>query len=228
MRFVLNFPPPLLEQIGYGRGLHDAAWEVHQRIQAGEKISPAEVESVATRHFHLPFAGEDMKSCLGGAAINALQGYTQRCIAKQQTTIAAEQEVRLELGTITVIGRIDLVTEGADGVTLAELKTAHDSGRDPDQMVPRTYALALEATTGVLPDRVETRTISANENNDRSTKMTPDVVEETRSRIAEAGLGLSERRFPPLPMAGTDTCQNCDIRLICGHNSDKRSNKGGI
>lgn len=221
LRVILGFPPPLVESIGFGRGLHDAAWEVHGKTQAGENLSPAEVKKIASRHFHVPFASEETREALYEAAERALHGYVTRHESEAgKQIIAAEQEVRLDLGPVTVIGRGDLVVRDAGGRTLVELKTATDHDRDPEQLVAKTYALALQATTGNLPDRVKTQTISADENDGKVTKMTPDVVEETRNRITKAGLGLSERRFPPLPMAGADTCQNCDVRLICGHRRD--------
>ena len=219
LRFILGCPPPIQQEIGFGRGVHDAGWEVHRHFRAVSDHTLPPIHEIALRHFHLPYASETTKANLQKAAIHGLVAYVEdyRTRGAQETTLATEQEVRLDIDQLRVNGRIDLITEGTHGKTLVELKTARGGERDPEQMVPRTYSLGLQASTGALPDRVETRTICGGSVTDKTMCLTPEVVEETVRRIREVGSGIARGKFPALPIANAATCDSCDVRLVCAH-----------
>ncbi|MGC4045046.1 MAG: ATP-dependent DNA helicase [Armatimonas sp.] len=213
LRFVLNVPPPLVQALGYGNSLHNAAWEIHRRVSTGEELSPADVETIARRHNHLPFASAATRTALQEAGIASLKGYAERFQASSETPILTEQEVRLEIGSMTINGRIDLITKDNDCETLVELKNATDHIRDPDQVIAKTYALAAQSSMGRMPDRVETRLIARDSSSDRITMMTEDVVKDTQTRIEQAGKDIVSRRFSPIPLACV--CSKCDVKRIC-------------
>jgi DNA helicase II / ATP-dependent DNA helicase PcrA len=218
LRFIVRLPPPIQEAIGYGQSLHNAAWEVH-RCSEPDYLTSARLEEIALRHFHLPFAGKETKEALRSAATRAIPAYVEsrRDRTNRETIVATEQEVSLEIGGLRIDGRVDLLTAADDGSTLVELKTARNDERDPEQMVPRTYALGLQVSTGQLPERVETRIISGAVSAGKTTQMTQKVLDDTVWRIREAGTSISRGKFPALPVVAAATCRMCDVRMVCAH-----------
>lgn len=220
LRFLVGFPPPLVPEIGYGESLHRAAKEVHERVKNGESLSDKDLEEIVLCHFHLPLAGEQLTEELRNAAIRALTTYHAGYRAEENGEIAyVEQEIRLDLGSITLIGRIDLATVLANGdIVLAEVKTEEAPSAEAELFA---YGLGFAAGTGSLPDWVETRPIRANGSADGSEKpqrrMMDDVAaEETRTRIREAGESMTVGHFPMVRGGNAVAkCKRCDVRLLC-------------
>jgi len=218
LRHVLGFPPPLNENIGLGVSVHSACWEVHKREMRGDPLDDAEIKKVASRHLSLPFASAGAREGLGNAAFRALRSYVSDYLQGERTIESAEQEVRLDLGPVTLVGRIDLAYHDCEGrLVLDEIKMEHGLGRDAHLLVPQAYALAFEQTRGRFPDRVGVRFLG-NQGVDvyRSIAITEATVQQIKNRIVAAGEGIARRDFSPLPMVGVETCRNCDVRLVCG------------
>jgi len=117
LRFLYGFNPPIAEALGYGKGLHDALFEMHDRVLQGEEIDVDCVPELVERHVYLPFAYRDLRETLSAAAMRRLEAY----IADRSATFTdiehAERPIEIDLGDgIRVTGRIDLIrrrsTEG--------------------------------------------------------------------------------------------------------------------
>ncbi|WP_444459756.1 hypothetical protein [Rhodobacter capsulatus] len=54
MRTLYGFNAPLDEALGYGKTLHDALAELHQRAIAGAPIQPSDAGELIDRHLHVP------------------------------------------------------------------------------------------------------------------------------------------------------------------------------
>jgi DNA helicase-2/ATP-dependent DNA helicase PcrA len=218
LRYVLRCLPPLNDRIGFGTGLHSAAAEVHQRVQTGELLSPVCLDQITHRHLHLPLAAETAKAHLRQAANRALTTYVDdyNVQTDPHRIQSVEREVRLGLGRINLVGRIDLVTKDAAGrIVLDELK-AEKTARDHEMLVARGYALAYAATAGQMPERVGVRSLAADgAEKYRFTEMDEANIRDTQTRLTEAGSRIIGREFSPLPMQGAATCSCCDFRVIC-------------
>ena len=221
LRFLIGIPPPVAVEIGYGQSLHNAAKEVHQRVQHGELLSTDDLATIAESHFCLPFAGNELSHDLRRAAISALTTYYNGYIVEENSIVTyIEKEVRADFGMITVLGRIDLVTESENKDTaIAELKT--ESGAiNEDELY--AYSLGFEATTGKMPKTVETRIIRADAVDSepmacKPTHIDQETAKKVRDRIASDGHRMIRGHFPiPLTVTPT-TCAKCDVRRLCWH-----------
>jgi DNA helicase-2/ATP-dependent DNA helicase PcrA len=120
---------------------------------------------------------------------------------------------------IKVMGRYDLVTEGAGGVTIVDFKTGEV--REPRAAEKRAqeslqldiYALAWLRTKGRLPERVELRFLETGLVAGK-TPTEQDAVR-TLERIQNAAAAIRRGDFPARPtwMA----CGPCPFREICPH-----------
>jgi DNA helicase II / ATP-dependent DNA helicase PcrA len=228
LRHILGYPPPLAEPLGYGKSLHSACWEVHTRVMAGEKLGEDELEAVAARHFHLPYAGVELTADLREAAIRALKAYVRGYHVEDGRIAYAEQEVRLDLGPLSVVGRIDLACVLEDGkIVLDELKTERAAREDQELLGPSAYGIAMQDTVGTLPGRVGTRPVVADGTAEyRSVAMDAARAEATRGRIRTAADAIARREFPMLPTGGQPTCVRCDVRRVCWRGQSKGKSSG--
>src|SRR5439155_5446630 len=64
LRFIYGFNPPIAEALGYGKGLHDALYELHDRALNGGDTSESTVEELVDRHLFLPFAYRALRETL--------------------------------------------------------------------------------------------------------------------------------------------------------------------
>lgn len=56
LRFLYGFNPPIHEALGYGKGLHDALAEAHERALSGDIMSLDQASNLFDRHPHTPYA----------------------------------------------------------------------------------------------------------------------------------------------------------------------------
>ena len=98
LRFLYGFSPPIAEALGYGKGLHDALFEMHDRVLHGEEVDADSVPELVERHVFLPFAFDELRRTLSAAAERRLEDY----VAARGATFAdiehAERPIEIDLG----------------------------------------------------------------------------------------------------------------------------------
>ena len=69
LRVLYGFDSPIAAPVGFGKSLHDALAEVHQRAMRGELVNDSDVPSLVNRHLRTPYAyGELRKRLRAGGA----------------------------------------------------------------------------------------------------------------------------------------------------------------
>ena len=58
LRVLYGFNSPIVPPFGYGKSLHDALAEVHQRSMRGEVIGESDVPELVSRHLRIPYASQ--------------------------------------------------------------------------------------------------------------------------------------------------------------------------
>ena len=245
MRFVYGFVPPISPFLGYPKSLHDAAAELEKRAAAGETMVGEAFYELAARHLRMPFATVAERENRVVAAAEALAEYA-RCYRVNERggdVQFIEREVRLDLGDLVILGRIDRSYFAENGtLRIDELKTTHEAvDRDTELIQLQTYAAAYQDTVGVLPHKVGVRLIGISDPDDDSGlsgkepavvgqrielnvhPMDEEKAQAVRARLNKVGEALARGAFPahPAKSAGSDdylaTCRNrCDVRRLCG------------
>ena len=229
LRFLYGFNPPIAEALGYGKGLHDALFELHDRVLHGEDITADCVPELVDRHVFLPFAYRDLRETLSAAANRRLEAY----IAARGATFAdiehAERPIEIDLGDgIRVTGRIDLIRRrSTNEVVVIDFKSNDRTQQEEvTDLQLRIYALGYEQATGERASEVVVDNLD-DLSSPRRDDVTPEMLEEAATAVRDVGARLRGNTYRREPAGGDDdardgTCGRCDLVGICGGHRDFR------
>ena len=94
LRFIYGFNPPIDEALGYGKGLHDALFELHDRALHGGDTTVGAVDGLVERHLFLPFSYRDLNEKLNASARKRLAEYIEKRGATFDDIEHAERPIR--------------------------------------------------------------------------------------------------------------------------------------
>lgn len=214
LRVLYGFNSPIVPPLGYGKSLHDALAEVHQRAMRGEAVSKADVPDLVDRHLRVPYAFGDLQDRLEQIAHRDIGNYITDNADNFQHIEFSEQNVEIHLdGGVSIKGRIDLVRRtDTDEVTIIDLKSNERSqDEDVTEMQLHTYALGYEALTGRNADFVEIYELE-----ERKAKPRPvedGFIKDVRDKTVDAAKALREMRLYPTP--SRIKCRKCDFKMLC-------------
>ena len=75
LRVLYGFNGPIVAPLGFGKSLHDALAEVHQRAMDGDPVSEAEVPELVNRHLRTPYATAELRTRLAKTARRNITNY---------------------------------------------------------------------------------------------------------------------------------------------------------
>jgi DNA helicase-2/ATP-dependent DNA helicase PcrA len=223
LRFLYGFNPPIAEALGYGKGLHDALFEMHDRVLQGEHIDAGVVPELVDRHVYLPFAYRELRETLSAAAYRRLDAY----IAERGATFAdiehAERPIEIDLGDgIRVTGRIDLIRRrSTNEVVVIDFKSNDRTQQEEvTNLQLRVYALGYEQATGERASEVVVDNLD-NLANPRRDAVTREMLADAATAVREVGVRLRGNAYRREPSGHDDesrdqTCSRCDLVGICG------------
>jgi DNA helicase II / ATP-dependent DNA helicase PcrA len=223
LRFLYGFNPPIAEALGYGKGLHDALFEMHDRVLQGEEIEASCVPELVERHVFLPFAYKDLRETLSASALRRLETYISERGATFQDIEHAERPIEIDLGDgIRVTGRIDLIRRRSTNEVIVIDFKSNDRTQQEEvtDLQLRVYALGYEQATGERASEVVVDNLDDLAHPRRSfvdAAMLVDAAEAVR----EVGGRLRGNAYPRAPRGATaadrdHTCERCDLVGICG------------
>ena len=227
LRFLYGFNPPIAEALGYGKGLHDALFEMHDRVLQGEEIDVDCVPELVERHVYLPFAYRDLRETLSAAANRRLEAY----IAARGATFAdiehAERPIEIDLGDgIRVTGRIDLIRRRSTNEVIVIDFKSNDRTQQEEvtDLQLRVYALGYEQATGERASEVVVDNLD-DLSHPRRDGVTPGMLQEAATSVRQVGERLRGNAYPRHPSGIDDTardhtCRRCDLVGICGGHRD--------
>ncbi len=220
LRVLYGFNSHIVQPLGYGKSLHDALAEVHQRAMQGEAVSEADAPELVARHLRTPYASEAVRTRLEATARRDVANYIRDNADKFQYIEFSEQDVEIDLGDgVRIKGRIDLVRRtDTDETTIVDLKSKELSqAEEVSELQLHTYALGYRDLTGRDADYVEVYELEERLPKKRS--VDEDFIHDVRKKTREAALALREMVFEPAP--GVATCSRCDFRMLCSASKAK-------
>ena len=208
LRFLYGFNPPLHEALGYGKGLHDALAELHQRAIGGDVLSHEAADELVDRHLQTPYAYPDLRQTLRRAAVAAVHRYLDTHGAELSRTVHSEKQVQVHVGPgITVDGRIDLVRRlDTDELSIVDFKsTERSQAEDVTRDQLHVYTVGYQELTGSSADLIEVLNLDERGKNTRES-VEPQLLTAVRERITAAGRSLRDNDLPRLRIS----CAHCD------------------
>ena len=217
LRYLYGFEPPLVEELGFGRSLHDAQSEIRQRALDGEAPTERQIDRIVGQHFYLPFASAKTQNRLHDKAKQCMRRWMRERGHTLMDVRMVEKEVEVTVGNMTVRGRIDVIKVITTGETLiGETKTAEDAlSEDTLRFQQYTYHLGLAALEGTGADLLETEYLTADGAGMRRLEQVDNAMADaTKHKLAQAAHSIERRDLPRLPMWCT-TCERCDHPDLC-------------
>jgi DNA helicase-2/ATP-dependent DNA helicase PcrA len=214
LRVLYGFNPPLDEALGYGKSLHDALAEVHQRALEGTKMTTADVPKLLDTHLHLPYAYPALKEKLRESGSRVLHAYLKTNQKLLDQLEFAEKAIELNLGGgVTVAGRIDLVYQReSKEVSIVDLKSSERAqAEDITETQLHIYALGYQELTGKRPDYVEIWELDEERKKPRA--VDDDFMDGVKKKVRSAAEALRRNELPATPEV--DKCRKCDFRSVC-------------
>ena len=217
LRVLYGFNSPIARPMGYGKSLHDALAEVHQRAMRGETVSNEEeyVTELVDRHLRTPYAFGELRKNLEQAAHRDITNYIHDNADKFKHIEFSEQSVEIHLGDgVSIKGRIDLVRRtDTDETTIVDLKSNERSQQEEvTEAQLHTYALGYKELTGHDADFVEIYELEERRQIPRP--VDEDFIDDVREKTKEAASDLRKMRLEPAPSA--NKCGRCDFSSLCG------------
>jgi len=214
LRILYGFNAPIHEALGYGKSLHDALAEVHQRAIRKDYTQDKEVPDLLERHLHAPYAYPALRENLEKAAEKVLKHY----LADNRKDLAniefSEKSIEINLGDgVSVVGRIDLVRRLDTNQTyIVDLKSNDRAqAEDVTETQLHIYALGYEELTGRRADYVETYALEERKRTPRS--VDDDFIADVKDKVRGAAQALRTGVMPVAPAA--KKCGACDYRRLC-------------
>ena len=214
LRVLYGFNGPIVAPLGFGKSLHDALAEVHQRAMDGNPVCETEVPELVNRHLRTPYATAELRTRLSETANRNITNYISdnervfRHIEFSEKTI----EIHLDAG-VSIRGRIDLVRRtDTDETTIVDLKSNERSQEEEvTELQLHTYALGYKQLTGRDADFVEIYELE--ERKKRPRTVDEDFIDDVRMETLKAASALRKMQLEPSPTSSK--CQQCDFSSIC-------------
>ena len=214
LRVLYGFDSPIARPVGYGKSLHDALAEVHQRAMRGESVSESDVPDLVERHLRTPYAFGELRKRLEQAAHRDIAHYITDNADSFKFIEFSEQDVEVHLDDgVSIKGRIDLVRRTDTGeTTIVDLKSNERSQQeDVTETQLHTYALGYKELTGRDADFVEIYELEGRQKKPRA--VDEGFIDDVRTKTREAATALREMQLIPAPM--TQRCRQCDFSALC-------------
>ena len=215
LRFLYGFNPPIHEALGFGRSLHNALAEIHQRALDKQEISSTDVPGLLETHLHLPFAYPTLKEKLHAAAEKALDRYLEENRKVLDKVQHVEQVVEVQVSdNVVVTGRIDLIKKLDTGeVSIVDFKsTERAQPEDVTREQLHVYAVGYEQLTGHDANLIEVYNLD--KGGAMREEVDPTLINDTKGLILTASNKLRTNDFPIKPRTPQE-CLSCDVAGIC-------------
>ena len=214
LRVLYGFNSPIALPLGFGKSLHDALAEVHQRAMEGNPVSVADVPELVNRHLRTPYAFGELHTRLVRTANRNIANYISDNANKFQHIEFSEQTVEIYLADgVSIKGRIDLVRRtDTNETTIVDLKSNERSQQEEiTEMQLHTYALGYKELTGRDADFVEIYELD--ERNALPRPVDEEFIDDVRQETQKAASALRNMQLDAAP--ATSKCRRCDFSSLC-------------
>ncbi|MGC3958060.1 MAG: ATP-dependent DNA helicase [Verrucomicrobiota bacterium] len=214
LRVLYGFNPPIREELGFGRSLHNALAEVHARAINGDHANDADASNLVGTHLHVPFANPALKARMEASAEKIVRNYINDNQKDFDKIEFSEKQIDISLTDgVSVIGRIDLVRrKDTNETTIVDLKS--NDRAQPEEVTEHQlhiYALGYEELTGKSADYVEIYELDERKRKPRS--VDNDFIVDVKKKVAGAAQMLRQNLLPAV--AAKTKCTGCDYRGMC-------------
>lgn len=213
LRFLYGFNPPVREEMGFGKSLHDALSEIHARAIAGDYTDRSEVPELVNRHLHLPFANPRLREQMEEKSKYILDKYLSENSALFDKIQYSEQAIEIKLSEgVVVHGRIDLIrrTDTHEIIIIDFKSTDRAQEENVTRQQLHIYAMGYQQLTGNKADLVEIYNLDEGAGATVRELVDGSMIEQTQDAIISAGAKIRSNC-----LCRVERCTGCDFQGIC-------------
>ena len=219
LRYDIGVPTPAHHALSYGNAIHGAIAAFHSAQARGQTMSDTELVAELRRCWQPDgFLSREHEDARFAAGAQALRRFRAHEIARGgHVPAAVEKPFSFKLGQDVIRGRIDRIDATDQGAVITDYKSSdvreqkRADIRARDSLQLQVYALAHEAETGQLPDRVQLHFVESGVVG--SAAPSQDKLDKARAKLAAAADDIRAAKFEPKPSA--IACGYCPFRTIC-------------
>ena len=218
LRYVVGLSTPAHHALAYGSALHQAIAAFHVSQGRGEALDEAGLMAALDSHWQPDgYLSREHEEARYSAARAALARFRSRELASGGVPVAIERPFRFRLGQDQIVGRVDRLDGGPDGVVITDYKSSDVSdqkradAKARESLQLQVYAMAHQADTGDLPARVQLHFIDTGVVG----TAVPDEtrIAKARQKLTTAADGIRAGNFAPKP--SPIGCGYCPFREVC-------------
>jgi len=209
----LKIPTGPQPALTFGNIMHQCVRHYFELRQKGEARFEDLEEFYLRSWKDAGFEDEYQEQAYQKAGLEQLREFVKKQANNLVLPLGAETHFALDLGDVTLEGRIDQINPLAEhAVELVDYKTGRPpSQRDADQSLQLSvYALAAREQMNLTPARLTFYSLTNNA--PVSTVRTPKDLEEVRARVREVAEQIRQQGFSPKPGF---VCKYCDYVMVC-------------
>jgi DNA helicase-2/ATP-dependent DNA helicase PcrA len=218
LRHVVGLSTPAHHALAYGSALHQTIATFHLSQGRAEPLAEADLLAELDRHWvadgYLSRGHEEARYAAGR---EALLRFRTRELASGVVPVAIERPFRFRLGQDQIVGRVDRLDSGPDGVVITDYKSSdvrdqkRADTRARDSLQLQVYALAHQAESGQLPARVQLHFVDSGVVG--SAVPDDERLAKARHKLTTAADGIRSGDFKPRP--SPLACGYCPFREVC-------------
>jgi putative RecB family exonuclease len=230
-RYVDGLPEEsVCSALVFGSGIHTAVEQHYQAILSGDPKPDLDALLFAYRSAWLPhdpdaiqFGSTETRSSLDALASKMLMAFAKSPSASVRgRVLGVEEELRGRLveGVPDLYGRVDLLTEDVDTLTITDIKTSR-SKWSPEQVEDSGEQLLLYShlASEISPDKkIATRFLVLTKTKEpqieeHTREVEPAAVKRTLAGVERVWRAIESGVFYPAP--STMSCASCGYRAAC-------------
>ena len=207
----------------FGLSLHSVLQRFHDSEDAGVQTTEEAVASLEENWVSAGYASPEEAAEALAEGRELVTAYLESAAAKTPgaQTLFVEKQLRTDLGSFSLVGRIDRVDEHADGsVEIIDYKSGETWTEEAlrNDVALNCYAMLLRT---IIPDKqIFTSIVSLKSGDKCSVEATPPGLEEFQNDLLFIGNEIVNREFHEITPRVKNLCRNCDFLPLCQRNEE--------
>lgn len=213
-RYILKIPTLPYHTLTFGRSVHETLYTFHRQLQQGKVVSKSQfIKMFKERFDESGYDGQAHKQKRFKKALQDLRGYYDHHQSLFGSPIHLERSFKLQIGDVTVNGKIDRIDEGESGIEIIDYKTGSPKDQkkvDKDDQLS-LYALASTEVFGLNPEKLSLYFIESGQKVE--TTRNPKKLEKVKLKLEKDINAMKTSDFPAKP--DKVRCTFCEYNRIC-------------
>jgi len=220
MRFIYGFDPGIVQELGFGKQIHNLINLLHKEFEDNQKIpTPKRIKQLVDEHFYLRYASDGVTEKLRAGAVRSLSQYVKMWETDFTLTVKTERPFEMEFKNALIAGSIDMIKRESDDGSVLEIidfKTgkAENDLMEKYELQVQLYTLAAREALGLNTQTAMVHFLDATKKERLQVGTSDYALENAKQQIGYAIDGITQMNFKR-DARNNKKCAGCDWKNIC-------------